>query len=110
MPILETVNLFQTLNEREILKNINLTVDKGEVLAIIGPTGAGKTTLLRLLNTLELPSSGKIIIDGTDTSESAATEGSRTQAQSFELATRAPRSCEPQLRRRLRGAEPNLGR
>jgi molybdopterin-binding protein len=76
MLILETVNLFQTLNEREILKNINLTVDKGEVLAIIGPTGAGKTTLLRLLNTLELPSSGKIIIDGTDTSESA---GSRLE-------------------------------
>ena len=72
MPLLETENLFQTLNEREILKNVNLSVDKGEVLAIIGPTGAGKTTLLRLLNTLELPSSGKVVIDGTDTAESAA--------------------------------------
>ena len=76
MPILETVNLFQTLNQREILKNINLKVNKGEVLAIIGPTGAGKTTLLRLLNTLELPSFGKIIIDSTETSKSA---GSRLE-------------------------------
>jgi len=70
MSLLETVNLSQTVNKREILKNINLKVDKGEVLALIGPTGAGKTTLLRLFNSLELPSSGKIIIDGTDTSES----------------------------------------
>ncbi len=70
MSLLETVNLSQTVNKREILKNINLKVEKGEVLALIGPTGAGKTTLLRLFNSLELPSSGKIIINGTDTSES----------------------------------------
>jgi len=70
MSLLETVNLSQMVNKREILKNINLKVEKGEVLALIGPTGAGKTTLLRLFNSLELPSSGKIIINGTDTSES----------------------------------------
>lgn len=71
MPLLETVNLFQVLNQREILKNINLKVDKGEVLAIIGPTGAGKTTLLRLLNSLEFPASGKVIVDGIETTASS---------------------------------------
>jgi tungstate transport system ATP-binding protein len=71
MSLIETVGLYQAANEREILKNINLKVDKGEFLAIIGPTGAGKTTLLRLLNTLELPSSGKVMINGVDTAESS---------------------------------------
>ncbi len=70
MPLLETVNLYQILNEQEILKNINLKVERGEVFAIIGPTGAGKTTLLRLLNTLDIPASGKVLIDGTDITES----------------------------------------
>jgi tungstate transport system ATP-binding protein len=71
MSLIETIALYQAANEREILKNINLKVDKGEFLAIIGPTGAGKTTLLRLLNTLELPSSGKVLIDGVNTGESS---------------------------------------
>ncbi|MFC2070923.1 ATP-binding cassette domain-containing protein, partial [Chloroflexota bacterium] len=60
MPVIETNNLYQRINERDILSNINLKVDKGEVLALIGPTGAGKTTLLRLLNMLDLPTSGKV--------------------------------------------------
>ena len=59
MPLLETVNLYQRFNKQDILKNINLKVDKGEVFALIGPTGAGKTTLLRLVNLLDLPTSGK---------------------------------------------------
>ncbi|MBN2076327.1 MAG: ABC transporter ATP-binding protein [Dehalococcoidales bacterium] len=71
MPLLETVDLNQTVNEHLILKHINLKIDKEEVLAIIGPTGAGKTTLLRLLNTLEVPSSGKVLINGIDTAESS---------------------------------------
>jgi len=72
MSLIETVNLCQRFNERDILSNINLKVDKREVFALIGPTGAGKTTLLRLLNMLDLPSSGKIYFDGIDTAESAS--------------------------------------
>ena len=71
MSVIEAVGLYQAVNERNILKNINFKVDKGEFLAIIGPTGAGKTTLLRLLNTLELPSSGKVLINNKDTAESS---------------------------------------
>lgn len=72
MSFLETVNLSQTLNGRSILQNVNLSVEKGEVFALIGATGAGKTTLLRLLNLLDTPASGKIYFDGTDTAQSGA--------------------------------------
>ncbi|MFQ6122915.1 MAG: ABC transporter ATP-binding protein [Dehalococcoidales bacterium] len=71
MSLIETLNLCQRFGERDILKNINLSVDKGEVFALIGPTGAGKTTLLRLLDLIDVPASGKIYFDGVDTAESA---------------------------------------
>jgi len=71
MALIETINLSQGFGERDILKNINLRVDKGEVFALIGPTGAGKTTLLRLIDLIDVPTSGKIYFDGVDTAESA---------------------------------------
>ena len=70
MSLIETVDLCQRYDERDILKNINLRVDKGEVFALIGPTGAGKTTLLRLIDLLDMPTSGRIYFDGLDTTES----------------------------------------
>jgi tungstate transport system ATP-binding protein len=66
MPLIETVDLCQKYGAQDILKNINLRVDKGEVFALIGPTGTGKTTLLRLIDLLEMPTSGKIYFDGRD--------------------------------------------
>ncbi len=66
MPLIETVNLYHRYGEREVLRSINLQVEKGEVFAFIGPTGAGKTTLLRLIDLLEVPASGKIYFDGID--------------------------------------------
>ncbi len=48
------------------LKDVNTTIEKGEVISIIGPSGTGKSTFLRCLNRLETPTSGKIIIDGVD--------------------------------------------
>jgi len=70
MALIETVNLGQKYGKQEIIKNINLKVDQGEVLALIGPTGAGKTTLLRLLDLLEAPSSGSIFLDGREVTDS----------------------------------------
>jgi tungstate transport system ATP-binding protein len=70
MSLIETVDLCQKYDGRDILKNINLKVDKGEVLALIGPTGAGKTTLLRLIDLLEMPTSGKIYFAGRDATRS----------------------------------------
>ena len=71
MSFIETRDLCQRYGERDILKNVNLRVDRGEVFALIGPTGAGKTTLLRLVDLIDMPTSGKIYFDGVDTAESA---------------------------------------
>jgi len=49
-----------------VLKGVNLEVQKGEIVAIIGKSGAGKTTLLQIIGTLDRPTQGKVVIDGTD--------------------------------------------
>ncbi len=71
MSFVETVDLCQKYGERDILRNINIKVDRSEVFALIGPTGAGKTTLLRLIDLLDMPTSGRIYFDGIDTAKSA---------------------------------------
>jgi tungstate transport system ATP-binding protein len=68
MTIIETVNLSQNFEGRDVLKNVNLKIERFEVFTLIGPTGAGKTTLMRILNLLEPPYSGKFYFDGVDTS------------------------------------------
>jgi len=64
MAFLEIRNLGKSYGQAEILKDINLGVKKGEILGLIGPTGSGKSTLLRLINLLEEPSRGSIILEG----------------------------------------------
>jgi len=64
MPLIAVKELNHSYGKRAILENINLSVDRGEVLALIGPTGAGKTTLLRIIDLLEVPSAGEIYFDG----------------------------------------------
>lgn len=54
--------LYKRFNDLEVLKGINITIDKGQTAVIIGPSGSGKTTLLRCLNVLEKPDKGRIII------------------------------------------------
>ena len=56
--------LTHSYGTREVLKDVNLSIDRGEVFALIGPTGAGKTTLLRIIDLLEIPTSGEIHFDG----------------------------------------------
>ena len=63
MSIIRTENLCKDFGELKVLKNVNLTVNPGEVIVIIGPSGAGKSTFLRSLNTLETMTNGKIWID-----------------------------------------------
>ena len=60
-------NLTKNFGELEVLKGVSLTVNKGEVISIVGPSGAGKTTLLQLIGTLDKPTSGKILFNGEDT-------------------------------------------
>ena len=82
MSLIETIDLWQRYGERDILKNINLRVERGEVFALIGPTGAGKTTLLRLIDLIDTPTSGKIFFNGADmtVSEKARLEARRRMA------------------------------
>ena len=60
--------------ERRILDGLDLVVNGGERFAIVGPSGCGKSTLLNLLGTLDVPSEGKVIIDGIDTSAKIRSE------------------------------------
>lgn len=63
--IIRIDNLCKSFAELNVLKGINLTVNKGEVVALIGSSGSGKSTLLRCLNKLESKTSGEIVINGT---------------------------------------------
>lgn len=65
MSLLEMKNIKKSFNGVEVLKDISLTVEKGEVLGIIGPSGSGKSTLLRCATNLETPDAGDIRYDGT---------------------------------------------
>ena len=64
--ILEIKNLFKSFGNLEVLKGVNLDINKGEVVCIIGSSGSGKSTLLRCLNLLETPDSGSVIFNGSD--------------------------------------------
>ena len=64
MALLEVRSLSKSIGPAKILKGIDLTVERGEILGLIGPTGSGKTTLLRLINLLDEPSTGCILFDG----------------------------------------------
>lgn len=64
MSLLEINNIKKSFEKLEVLKDISLKVDEGEVLAIIGPSGSGKSTLLRIATMLETADSGEIIYDG----------------------------------------------
>lgn len=64
--IVEVKNLHKRFGDNEVLKGINATVHRGEVIAIIGPSGCGKSTFLRSVNLLEMPTEGQVLIDGID--------------------------------------------
>ena len=66
MSLIETDNIGQKYSGQNILKGVSLNINRGDVFALIGPTGAGKTTLLRLLDLLEVPTSGSIYFNGID--------------------------------------------
>lgn len=63
-PILEVKHLVKYFGEREILKDIDFTVEQGNVISVIGASGSGKSTMLRCINLLEMPTSGEIVFEG----------------------------------------------
>ena len=64
MAFLEVENIYKNFGKTEVLKGIDFSLEKGEVLAIIGSSGSGKTTLLRCMNFLEHPDEGRITVNG----------------------------------------------
>jgi putative ABC transport system ATP-binding protein len=72
-PIIQTLELVKTYEQGgrplEVLKGINLIVERGEFMAIMGPSGSGKSTLLNMIGALDRPTSGKVMINGTDLSD-----------------------------------------
>ena len=62
-------NVHKFFGKNEVLKGIDLHIEKGQVVVIIGPSGSGKSTVLRTMNYLEEPTSGKVIVDGMDLSD-----------------------------------------
>jgi D-methionine transport system ATP-binding protein len=67
--LIEIKNLCKSFGDREVLHDINLTVNDGDVFGIIGASGAGKSTLVRCVNLLERPTSGSVVIDGRDVTD-----------------------------------------
>lgn len=66
--MIQTQGITKSFGNLQVLKGIDLTINKGEVVAIVGPSGAGKTTLLQIIGTLDTPDAGTLSINGTETS------------------------------------------
>jgi len=64
--VIRLEKIYKKFGRLEVLKGVDLNVEKGEVFVIIGPSGAGKSTLLRCINLLERPTSGRVIFEGID--------------------------------------------
>jgi len=62
--MIEVRDIWKSFGELEVLKGVNLTVNKGEIVAIVGKSGAGKTTLLQIIGTLDRPTKGEILVNG----------------------------------------------
>ena len=87
--MIELKDVRKSFGKNEVLKGINLHVDKGEVVVIIGPSGSGKSTVLRTMNYLEEPTSGQVIVDGMNLSDKNKLNAVRTEVgmvfQNFNL-------------------------
>lgn len=66
MPMIEVKNVSKSFGDLNVLQSVNLTVQQGEIVSIVGKSGAGKTTLLQIIGTLDRPTSGAVLIDGED--------------------------------------------
>ena len=64
--MIELQGITKSFGSLQVLKGIDLTIDKGEVVSIVGPSGAGKTTLLQIMGTLDKPDRGRILLNGTE--------------------------------------------
>ena len=66
--MIDIQHITKSFGTLQVLKGIDLHINKSEVVSIVGPSGAGKTTLLQIIGTLDRPDSGTVVVDGIDTS------------------------------------------
>ena len=116
--MIELAGVSKIYNGVEALKNINLKVERGEILTILGPNGSGKTTLLKILGALEMPTEGSILSNGVRVDEDNAEETRRTTTLVFQRAVllrgtvrdnvayglRIRNLAEPEIEKRVRAA------
>lgn len=82
--LIKIENLSKSFGNKEVLKNINLQFNRGEIFALIGPSGVGKTTLLRILDFLETPSGGRLAFNGLQLNGSQKTDVRRRMSMLFQ--------------------------
>ncbi len=63
--MIQLEGITKSFGSLQVLRGIDLHIDKGEIVSIVGPSGAGKTTLLQIMGTLDVPDNGTVTIDGT---------------------------------------------
>ena len=80
--IIELINLKKSFGDHEVLRDINLTLNRGEIVSVIGSSGSGKSTMLRCINLLEEPTSGEILFNGEN-----------IQSKSFNLCSYRAKVC-----------------
>ena len=85
MSVLEIKNIRKSFDGQEVLRGIDITLEKGDVLAIIGPSGNGKTTLLRCINFLETPDGGSISVNGEKIFDGEGTAGTEAEIRKKRL-------------------------
>ena len=64
--MIDVIDLKKNYGGHEVLKGINVTINRGDIVVVLGPSGSGKSTFLRCLNCMEDPSSGKVVFNGVD--------------------------------------------
>ena len=64
MELLELNNVYKSFSNKEVLKNINLTIPRGKIIGLLGRNGQGKTTIIKLINDLLTPTKGEILVNG----------------------------------------------
>jgi polar amino acid transport system ATP-binding protein len=74
-PVLQLEDVHKRFGKLEVLRGIDMQVERGSVVCVIGPSGSGKSTLLRCINLLEPPNAGRILLEGREITGKAATEG-----------------------------------
>lgn len=85
-PVLQAINLHRSYGQTEVLKGVDLTVNKGEVKALLGPSGSGKSTILRLMALLETPDQGEILLHGKQLGVSVGSTGATRPLRETQLA------------------------